>query len=234
MHSGTCWVESLSLCPLPPQLCPLSRLPVSPSPAACKLTSTQALFGLLPPAGCLSGPHGVQWVWRDVGALRALRWLYGQIIEGRRCVESEGVRPQAPAEKTPEHPEAGYSHCKGIDDSSAPSRSGPRGPAWRGQNPGAPTQRPLSRREARPLAAGPWRTARDEPGFQDLPAAARECGSGGRGRGILTRLGLRFLPRAFSDHAHFDVCVIQSEKKPFTSPSLFLHEAKKQVIVPLS
>ena len=234
MHSGTCWVKSLSLCPLLPQLCPLSGLPVFPSPAACKLTSTQALFGLLQPAGCLSGPHGVQWVWRDAGALRALRWLYTQIIEGRRCVGSEGVRPQAPAVKTPEHREAGYSHGKGVDDSSAPSGSCPRGPAWRGWNPGAPTQWPLSGREARPLAAGPWRTALGAPGFQDLTAAARECGSRGRGRGVLRRLGLRFLPRAFSDHAHFDVCVIQSEKKPFTSPSLFLHKAKKQVIVPFS
>lgn len=110
----------------------------------------------------------------------------------------------------------------------------PAAPAWRGWNPGAPTQRPLSRREARPLAAGPWRTALGAPGFQDLIAAARECGSRGRGRGVLRRLGLRFLPRAFSDHAHFDVCVIQSEKKPFTSPSLSLHEAKKRVIVPFS
>ena len=153
----------LSLCPLPPQLCPLSRLPVSPSPAACKLTSTQALFGLLPPAGCLSGPHGVQWVWRDAGALRALRWLYAQIIKGRRCVESEGVRPQAPAEKTPEHREAGYSHCKGIDDSSAPSRSGPRGPAWRGQNPGAARiQAHPHKGRSQDARRAPWRRVRGE------------------------------------------------------------------------
>lgn len=111
----------------------------------------------------------------------------------------------------------------------------PAAPAWRGWNPGAPTQRPLSRRQARPLAAGPWRTALGAPGFQDLPAAAQECGSGcSRGRGVLTPLGLRFRPPAFSDHAHFDVCVIQSEKKPFTRPDLFLREAKKQVIVPFS
>ncbi|MXQ82393.1 hypothetical protein E5288_WYG011023 [Bos mutus] len=129
-------------------------------------------------------------------------------------VEGDCFRPQPPNNGSVPRP-------------PRPRLAGPE--SRRGQNPGAPTQRPLSRREARPLAAGPWRTARDEPGFQDLPAAARECGSGGRGRGVLTRLGLCFLPRAFSDHAHFDVCVIQSEKKPFTSPSLFLHEAKKQV-----
>lgn len=53
-------------------------------------------------------------------------------------------------------------------------------------------------------------------------------GRGGReAEAGVTWLGLSFLGRALSDGAHFDVPVIQSEKKPFTSPDLFFPETKK-------
>lgn len=108
----------------------------------------------------------------------------------------------------------------------------PRPPAWRGWNPGAPDK------GRSPGARRPWRRVlQNSPKAPWLPGPHCGCARVRVQRQRPRRpqaAGVALFPRAFSDHAHFDVCVIQSEKKPFTSPSLSLHEAKKRVIVPFS
>lgn len=166
----------VSVCLCPP--CPSAVL--SPTHTAPRpLSHPHALFGLFPPASvCARGvsvpvPPGAG---RGAGGTRARCGpCSGFSIGSSKAGEAgRGVRPQAPAEKADcdsGRRDAGYSHCKGMDDSSRPSPQRPPQPPQPppGASPGPPTQRPLSRRAARPLAAGPQTAASGAPRLPGPP-----------------------------------------------------------------
>lgn len=121
-------------------------------------------------------------------------------------------------------PDARWSPAAGTDDASRPPQQLPTLPARPAeQRPeaqaallprGSPWRRPA---DCRPARGARPRLAAQPPKVRD--AGALPCGPERR------------LPSlAQLDGAHSDVLVIQSEKKSFTSPYVFLNETKKQVI----
>lgn len=174
--------QELAGAPCPPALSS-STTPVSPSPTACKLSSGQTWLGGSRPRGVGRVLTGLQ-VAVGLGGRRARCGpCAGSMLRSLKAGDVGKAGACGPRRPLKRHPNAGTPATLTAEEQMT-RRPRPQRPP-RPRPGGAGIQAPPHEGRSPGARRAPWRRARGEqpwaPGFQDLPAAARECGAGGRG-----------------------------------------------------